>query len=615
MLMLTVLLGAYCVLLATFLAIAGFFPQHQGLAWSLLTVVGLMVLSRKKVRLRLTSGGTAAWESLARLGKAGMLSARTGLILGRVPAEGTPLGQAVQSLFSRCLTSWEACGEFFRNLNWRKHKAGRLVRLPQAVHTSVYAPTGVGKGVSCIVPFLLTCDESCVIVDGKDGELARLTARARRRMGHEVILLDPSRVVTPTPHTLNPLDFIDRQTPRAISEAEGLANALVIRTGEEKEPHWLDRAQAWLAAFIASTLWYGQRPRGTRSLLQVANHLSDPGALHATLELMQASPEIWNGSLARMGGMLRHSAGLELSSTLSTVGRFTSFMNMPQVAESLRASSFDLSRLRRGRMSIYLIQRAEDTRIGSALLRLWLTTCIREVMKEGLNQKHKTHVVVDEAGSIGRMDCLSDVLNVGRGFGLRLQLYYQDIGQLKKCWENPQGVLANTTQIYFGCNDIETAQHLSKSIGPETIVVNSGGRNSGWSNSYGSSSGHGYSENSNRSYSGGTSSNWQQQSRELLKPDEIIALDPRVAITLTPGLRPIRTRLVRSYEEKSLFKRRGLLAYLFAAVWTLLLSASLLTFTLAAAVALTSACGKLLQQQNQTPEPAFYQLPPGYLPR
>jgi type IV secretory pathway TraG/TraD family ATPase VirD4 len=113
--------------------------------------------------------------------------------------------------------------------------------------------------------------------------------------------------------------------------------------------------------------------------------VSNPAALKDALTLMQQHPDIWSGSLARKGGMLSHSAGEELGSTMSTVGRFISFMNTPSVAESLRSSSFDLSRLRRGRMTIYMIQRAADTRTGSPLLRLWLNACIREVMKGGLS--------------------------------------------------------------------------------------------------------------------------------------------------------------------------------------------------------------------------------------
>ena len=124
-----------------------------------------------------------------------MLTASKGLILGRVPSDGTPLGQAVKALLNRRLGARNACRAFFDSLNRCKRKQGRLVRLPQAVHSMIVAPTWVGKGVSCILPFLLTCEESCVVVDFK-GENAALTAEHRRRMGHQIVILDPFKVVT-----------------------------------------------------------------------------------------------------------------------------------------------------------------------------------------------------------------------------------------------------------------------------------------------------------------------------------------------------------------------------------------------------------------------------------
>jgi type IV secretion system protein VirD4 len=212
--------------------------------------------------------------------------------------------------------------------------------------------------------------------------------------------------------------------------------------------------------------------------------------------------------------------------------------------------------------------------------------------------KPKVHVVIDEAGSVGRMESITDVLNVGRGFGLRMQLYYQDTGQLQKCWENPQGVLANTTKIFFSCQDYQTAEMLSKSLGPETIVVASGGTNRSTTTNYGSSSGSSTNEGSN--------SNWQQQSRELLKPDEVLQLDPRIAITQTPGMRPIQTKLIRYYEEPELFRRRA--PRPLSAVRTFILSALLFAATCAVAIAVTQE----FQEMNarQRPAPAVYPIRP-----
>src|SRR5207245_1450480 len=100
--------------------------------------------------------------------------------------------------------------------------------------------------------------ETAVVVDFK-GENARLTALHRKRVfGHRVVLLDPFKVATQQPDTFNPLDFIDKDSPVAIDECRDLAEAMVIRTGQEKDPHWVDSAEAWLAALIALVVVYGE---------------------------------------------------------------------------------------------------------------------------------------------------------------------------------------------------------------------------------------------------------------------------------------------------------------------------------------------------------------------
>ena len=41
------------------------------------------------------------------------------------------------------------------------------------------------------------------------------------------------------------------------------------------------------------------------------------------------------------------------------------------------------------------------------------------------------HFVADEANSLGHLDLIGDILAIGRGYGIRLQLYYQDLGQVR----------------------------------------------------------------------------------------------------------------------------------------------------------------------------------------
>ncbi len=354
MLTLAAVLYAYCAVLLVITAGLLFGP----VAWVVLPVLVCAVVAYRKRRRLLTACGTAAWASERDLDRAGMLTAQNGIILGRIPDDGRwPLGKAVRALLNRRLSAAAACRAYFDTLSRRKRKQGRLVRLPQAIHTAVFAPTRVGKGVSLVVPFLQTAEESLVAVDPK-GELATLTSAARRKMGHRNVFLDPYGAVTKRPDTLNPLDFIDKNDPLALDQCRALAETLVIRTGEEKEPHWADSAEAVIRAIIAVVAMYGQKERGTRSLQSVRDILSNPQKWEIAKKLMHQH----GGMLARWGGELEHFRGDELSSVLTTSNRFLGWLDTIPIAESTTSSSFDPAALRRGKMTVYLVLPVEHMR-------------------------------------------------------------------------------------------------------------------------------------------------------------------------------------------------------------------------------------------------------------
>ena len=167
------------------------------------------------------------------------------------------------------------------------------------------------------------------------------------------------------------------------------------------------------------------------------------------------------------------------------------------------------------------------------------------MVKGGLQETTKVHFVLDEAASLGHMDALDDAVDKFRGYGVRLQFYFQSLGQLAKLGKEGQDqtLLSNVTQVFFGVNDPQTAEYVSNRLGEETIIVESGGTSSSVSRSPSPQGG------SNYSYSTSTNDNWQQLGRKLLKPEEVTALSERVALTFAPGLPPICTRLVRYYEN------------------------------------------------------------------
>jgi type IV secretion system protein VirD4 len=488
-----------------------------------------------------------------------MLSGR-GLMVGRVLGATRPsILAATLGLMNPFVRSADATGRFLRAIFPKVDVNPSLVRLSQAVHIAALCPSGGGKGVSLAIPFLLDCPDSCCVVDFK-GELAAATMKRRRRMGQRIVLLDPYQMVTKSPDTFNPLDFIDKNSPHAIDEIRDLAESQVLRTGQEKEPHWNDVAEAWIGAMIAAVARYADPD--DRSMQTVRGLLSDPQKMEMAIKLLCGS-DAWQGMLARMGHQLTHFKDKELGSTLTTVNRHLRYLDTLAVAASTKTSSFNPSELfSRKKMTVYLVLPPEHARAQSPLLRMWIGSMLRAVVRGGLQERKLVHFVLDEAASLGHLESLDDAVDKYRGYGCRLMFFYQSLAQLKKCFPEGQdeNLLANVTQVFFGVNTSETAERISSRLGEQTLVIQSGGRSRGTSQQYSARDCGSYSTSSN------SNDNWQQHGRKLLKPEEVMALSPRIAITFAPGVPPICTQLIRYYEGRpdALWRRlaRGLRAML-----------------------------------------------------
>jgi type IV secretion system protein VirD4 len=226
----------------------------------------------------------------------------------------------------------------------------------------------------------------------------------------------------------------------------------------------------------------------------------------------------------------------------------------------------------KGKMTIYLILPPEHMRAASPLLRVWIGSLLRAVVRGGLQERNLVNFILDEAASVGHLQSVDDAVDKFRSYAVRLHFFYQSLGQLKKCFPEGQDqtLLSNVTQVFFAVNDLQTAEYVSNRLGESTIVVTSGGSSTGTSRQS-SNKGDGSS-----SYSKNESSNWSQMGRKLLKPEEVMGLSERTAITFTPGVAPIMTTLVRYYEESLAVSQAGLREQLLAAAAMIVQSSVLL---------------------------------------
>jgi type IV secretion system protein VirD4 len=507
--------------------------------------LGLAYVAWRRLRRRGASDsyGTATTASLSQMESGGLLS-EDGLILGRCLAEPPSLLGAALGLFSPWISSELACRTFLAALFGGGWIRDRLIRVTGYVHLLTCSPAGGGKGVAALIPNLLSYRGNAVVIDPK-GELFRATAKHRRRkFGHRIIRLDPYNVCGLGGDSLNPLDFIDEKAPDFLDQCRDIANMLIIRQHDEKDPHWNDSAEANATAFAAFVC--GCEPdRSKRHLGTMRALASSPGRYAKAVEVMQAT-DACDGVIRRMGGQLAWFGGDELASVQTTFARHTNFLDSPAVTRNIASSSFDPLILRRGKATVYLILPHDRLASLSRLQRLWIGTIMRRTTRGPVTERNPVLWLLDEMAHIGHMQAIEDAVTLMRGMGVRLWFIFQSLSQVKTCFgEKAQTVLDNCgTLQFFAVNSYETAEEISKRIGDTTIAISSVNDTTGHSHPTGFSA---QPQSSNRSDS--RSVTHSEIARRLLKPEEVITLSPEVCLIFHKHLPVVVGRLVRHYNS------------------------------------------------------------------
>lgn len=149
------------------------------------------------------------------------------------------------------------------------HIMGESVCYKGEGHLMTVAPTGAGKGVSCVVPALIHHEGSAVVLDMK-GENYVMSARHRREMGQDVVCLDPFDMVSgfvDVPESeragFNPFDLLPYLSDDRSSACRQLADMILEKDGPRADRFWRDTAVSILAGLISV---YDRYPNVSRSL-------------------------------------------------------------------------------------------------------------------------------------------------------------------------------------------------------------------------------------------------------------------------------------------------------------------------------------------------------------
>jgi type IV secretion system protein VirD4 len=355
----------------------------------------------------------------------------------------------------------------------------KLVYYTGNAHLITLAPTGAGKGVSTIIPNLLTYRGSIFCIDPK-GENAMITARRRIELGQTVVILDPWSQTGQPSCSWNPFDMLKADDDDLIEDASLLAEALIVSEGKAETSHWTEEARAFIRGLILYIAIEAEpEDRNLVMLRQLLGY--GPEDFLALLEDMQACQGKYGRIVGRAATQLLRKSDKGRASVLSTCSSNTNFLDSPRMAQSLTRSDFDMEDLKRRQITVYVVIPPERLTSGSRWLRLLTSFAINAAARVEGRPRQRILYLLDEFAALGRLEKVEEAVGLMRGYGIWLWPILQDLNQLKALYPGTwESFMANSGLVQaFGVNDLTTAQWVSARIGQTTVHVPGNLQNSG----------------------------------------------------------------------------------------------------------------------------------------
>lgn len=345
-------------------------------------------------------------------------------------------------------------------------------------HMLTVAGTRAGKGISLIIPTLVTYPGSCFVLDPK-GELARKTSRARRDIhDQDVVVLDPYGVSGQPSDSCNPLDMIDLKSPFAPADIQILLEALIATASDSSNgAHFTASARNLVMALIVfakvhlhkaslADVWellsgrYGTVAGSMEKPSDVFNVLLQTEDLNRTPQAMARAwleiPEREQGSIL---------------STARTALQFLEGFGNPDAAMTRVSASSDFTPadLKRRRVTVYLCLPASYMHTYRAWLRMFVNmTIVALEMTPAESGGPAVLLLLDEFATLGYLPTIEKAAGLMAGYGVKLFLIVQNLRQLEASygnnWETFIGNAGVTTWHGLG-GDAMSLDYLSKRLG------------------------------------------------------------------------------------------------------------------------------------------------------
>lgn len=415
------------------------------------------------------------------------------------------------------------------------------------------APTRSGKGVGCVIPNLLNWQDSVVMLDMKLENWQLTSGYRHKTLGQSTYLFNPFALNKKT-HRWNPLDSVSRDPYLTPGDVLQIAQIFYPSRESDKNRFFNDQAQnlfLGLTLFLIET----QHPKCTLGEVfrQGAGYDKPlPKHLKSILDKHPTLSRQCKDALARA-----------LSNPEETFGNIKASFDAPlllfanpMVDAATSASDFNLSDVRRHKLSIYFGIAPNRLEAAARLINLFFSQTIS--LNTGVlpdadkSLKHQCLLLLDEFTAFGRVGIVAKAVSYIAGYNLRLLTIIQSKSQLEGeglySKADARNMITNhEVRIIFPPGDDQEAKDASEMLGYYTTKAQSVSSNH---------SGHFLSIAGNSS--GGT--NISDQRRALMMPQELKQMPSMQAIVDKQGMPPVLCDKVRFFEDATFIDRLKLVS-------------------------------------------------------
>ena len=346
---------------------------------------------------------------------------------------------------------------------------------PGMGHMLTYAPSRTGKTTSVVIPALLHWSSGSIFVTDVKGELAAITAAARKRMGHKVILFNPFNVLGLGGMKFNPLSIllndIRKNQGRNLHDLVLLFGLLLIPHKEEKNTFFRNGGRRFLVSLLLYLAVFDKKDchlPGLRDLVWASRTKQLEAA-----EIMQCT-DAYGGLIKKYGTHLQE---LLDPSYIKTFGGMRDYaIDTTQIYDShtdfgkcLMKNEFDIDEVLDERTTLFSI--IPEEKLDSHGTTNGMLSAIFFERISAKEKPTKFLMIMEEMGNLGLIPNFQKALTLLPGKGLRLWVIAQSRKQpLEIYGKNIAAILEEQSSMIqqWAIRDHEDQKLWSERIGQTT---------------------------------------------------------------------------------------------------------------------------------------------------